>query len=89
MAAESGVIPRSFCNVRAAPPSTAPLLQWSRDPALRPARAILDNLRHRRLYRFVDEILVPVEWTYRVRARGVDVPGACAQVAGGLVGGQG
>ena len=43
--------------------------QWSKDPALAPAQRIVANLRKRRLYRFVDELLVPVEWTYRVRAR--------------------
>lgn len=44
-----------------------PIAQWSKDPALAPAQRIIVNLRKRRLYRFVDELLLPVDWTYKVR----------------------
>ena len=44
-------------------------IEWSDDPALRSARAIIERIRKRgdSLYRYVNEVTVPLEhcWDYR------------------------
>ena len=44
-----------LCHVPSVPHSP----QFSKDPGLASAQRILANMRRRRLYRFVDEVLVP------------------------------
>lgn len=36
-----------------------PIIEYSKDPALNGAKAIIHRLRRRQLYRFVDEVLLP------------------------------